>query len=300
MLLALDDQCTICVNSGQVGPSQRQVHQCTSRESCKFLTRVRNGWLCQESGRFYDDPDLVDTRFEPGQDHRYDKMRQLESEGITGNYSDWSIADKNLLRVHRQVMADEEDRGETKGDMREIVMMQNRSVDLALWKLRTCLHQQAMQTVERMVCTDVSREIIEDVAKASVHYYLELRHFNAANLFPEKFTRSYLLSYHTFTFVYMCVSPDKEARYGLPHWPNFTADDVWSDRVLGSQGPSGNMRGFQTRNITTYRHHLSRGLISIRSCITHYVPFGTTPSRLGRECLRWAWEFGVVLQSKRK
>ena len=213
--------------------------------------------------------------------------------------------DPLLQRLQREVWREEEAAEEEQTNNQQQqrameILNQNRPIDLEMRALRDTLLQLTKRAVDTVIFDFVSDQVRLDVAKAAIHYFLELRFHNAANLFPRDVTRPYNLTYHTFALVYLCADPDKRARQGLPHWPDVTFDSVQAESDLGQLGPVVGMREFPTRNITVAKASLRKGVLAIADKIVHYQPFTETPSHFGRECLLWAHEFGVAKQRQVK
>jgi hypothetical protein len=151
-------------------------------------------------------------------------------------------ADPVLRRLQQEVWREEdraEDEEQTSQQQQQRaseILNQNKPVDLEMRALRDTLLQLTKRAVDTVVFDFVEERVRLDVAKAAVHYFLELRFHNAANLFPPEVTRPYNLTYHTFALVYLCAEPDKRARQGLPHWPDVTFDTVQAEGDLVSLG----------------------------------------------------------------
>lgn len=309
-LLSLDNVC-ICVHSGQVVAQRDQKpHTCPGPfvfPTPPCLVAVKNGWTCTLSGRFFDDLPFDDRvpRSSNGalqNDNRFDRHLQLESEGL-GAWNEMGAWDNPVLqRLQREVWREEEAAEEEQTNQQRAmeILNQNKPIDLEMRALRDTLLQLTKRAVDTVIFDFVAEPIRLDVAKAAMHYFLELRFHNAANLFPPDVTRPYNLTYHTFALVYLCADPDKRARQGLPHWPDVTFDSVQAESDLGQLGPVVGMREFPTRNITVAKASLRKGILAIADKIVHYQPFVETPSHFGRECLLWAHEFGVAKQRQVK
>lgn len=302
-LLSLGNVC-ICAHSGQVvAQRDERPHVCpgpfsSSSSIPDCLVAVKHGWTCNLSGRFFDDLPLVDAPAFLKTDHRFDRMLQLESEGlgVCDDSVDWG--DPVLQRIQREVWRQEEEAVNHQRAMD--ILNQNKPIDLEMRALRDTLLKLTRQAIDTVIFDFVAEEVRMDVAKAAVHYFLELRFHNAANLFPRDVARPYNLTYHTFALVYLCAEPNQRAHQGLPHWPEVTFDSVQAESDLGQLGPVMGMREFPTRNITVAKASLRKGILAIADKIVHYQPFKQVPSHFGRECLLWAHEFGVAKQRQVK
>lgn len=302
-LLSLGNVC-ICVRTGQVvAQRDERPHACpgpfssSSIPSC--LVAVKHGWTCTLSGRFFDDLPLADPPAFLKNDHRFDRTLQLESEGLGTCDDSTGWGDPVLQRIQREVWRQEE--AEQVDQQRAMeILNQNKPIDLEMRALRDTLLKLTKQAVDTVIFDFVSEEVRMDVAKAAVHYFLELRFHNAANLFPADVARPYNLTYHTFALVYLCAEPNQRAHQGLPHWPDVTFESVQAESDLGQLGSVVGMREFPTRNITVAKASLRKGILAIADKIVHYQPFKQIPSHFGRECLQWAHEFGVAKQRQPK